>query len=160
MPEKAYNDDYPRQAYKLCLLNAVDREIADFFEVSQRTITGWKEKHPEFAEAMKAGKMMSDSEVALKLFQRATGSTVKKQKVLNSGDIIDYTEELPPDTKAAEFWLNCRTKNNDRPWTPKNQTELSGSEDNPLAFVLNEVAAEAESGSRLPSQHTSDPTDD
>ena len=145
-----YLPGYVEQAYKLCLLGAVDRELADFFEVNVDTIRNWSIRHPEFDAAKRAGKMKADAEVAAKLFNRATGCTVKKQRVLNNGSIVDYYEELPPDTRAIEFWLQCRHREQ---WNPKQQVELSGDAGNPLAFLLGEVAQVAEGGGPLPSDY-------
>ena len=33
-----YRDEYDEQAYKLTLLGAIDKELADFFHVTDRTI--------------------------------------------------------------------------------------------------------------------------
>lgn len=142
-----YKPEYVEQVYKLCLLNAIDRELADFFEVSVDTIRNWSIRHPEFDAAKRAGKMKADAEVASKLFSRAIGCSVKKQRVLNNGSVVDYYEELPPDTRAIEYWLQCR--NHDK-WNSKQQVELSGNQENPLAFLLAEVATEAENTSPLP----------
>lgn len=43
-----YKDIYAKQAEKLCVLGATDSDLANFFEVSTRTITRWKAEHPEF----------------------------------------------------------------------------------------------------------------
>ena len=48
-----YQESYPDQARKLCLLNATDEDLADFFDVSVATISNWKNDHPEFLEAIK-----------------------------------------------------------------------------------------------------------
>ena len=68
-----YRDEFPELAYKLCLLGAIDRELADFFEVSEQTINAWKEAHPEFLESLKRGKRYADANVADRLYRRATG---------------------------------------------------------------------------------------
>lgn len=143
-----YKLEYAHQVYKLCLLGAIDQDLANFFEVDRDTIKNWAKKHPEFAEARKTGKMMADAEVASKLFERATGCTIKKQKVLSNGEIVEYKEELPPDTRAMEYWLQCRNRDK---WSTKQKVELSGDAENPLAFLLGEVAKEAENSSPLPS---------
>ncbi|MCG7587350.1 hypothetical protein [Photobacterium sp. OFAV2-7] len=142
-----YNPEYAKQCYKLCLLGAIDKDLAGFFEVDRDTIKNWAKKHPEFAEARRAGKMQADAEVASKLFERATGCTVRKQKVLSNGDIVEYKEELPPETRAMEYWLQCRNRDK---WNPKQKVELSGDAENPLAFLMAEVAKEAEGTSPLP----------
>ena len=143
-----YKPEYVEQVYKLCLLNAIDRELADFFEVNVDTIRNWSIRHPEFDAAKRLGKMKADAEVASKLFSRAIGCTVKKQRVLNNGAVVDYFEELPPDTRAIEYWLQCRNRDK---WNPKQLVELSGNQANPLAFLLGEVATKTENASPLPS---------
>lgn len=59
-----YDPAYCKQVRKLCLLGLIDRELAEFFEVSESTLNVWKIDHPEFARAIKAGKLMPDAEVA------------------------------------------------------------------------------------------------
>lgn len=149
-----YKKEYAEQAYKLALFGATRDELADFFKVSSHTIRRWMLAHEEFDEALRAGRMAADAEVAAKLFNRACGTTIKKQKVLSDGSVVDYKEELPPDTRAAETWLACRTTHNNGGrghWVAKQQVELSGDAENPLAFIMGEVASEGEDTSALPS---------
>ncbi|OBU40706.1 hypothetical protein [Photobacterium damselae] len=143
-----YQSAYVAQTYKLCLLGATDDELADFFDVSRDTIKNWANKHSEFADARRAGKLQADAEVSHKLFQRAIGYKVKKQKVLSSGDVVEYVEELPPETRAMEYWLSCRQR---QLWGKNQKIELAGDATNPLAFLLAEVATDAENASPLPS---------
>ncbi|WP_305814286.1 hypothetical protein [Photobacterium leiognathi] len=91
--------------------------------------------------------MIADAEIAKRLYKRAIGCTVKKQKVLSNGDVVEYQEELPPETRAIEYWLTCRQRDK---WGVKNKLELSGNAENPLAFLLADVATEAENASPLP----------
>ncbi|MEH0668241.1 hypothetical protein [Vibrio owensii] len=135
------------QAYKLCLMGARDQDLADFFEVHRDTIFHWASLYPEFAEARKKGKVQADAEVAYQLFKRATGTSVRKEKVLSSGVVVAYQEELPPDVRAMEFWLKCRDRDN---WNPKQQVAVSGNANNPLAFLLADIAQESENASPLP----------
>lgn len=144
-----YKPQYAHQVYKLCLMGARDQDIATFFEVHRDTIFQWASLYPEFAEARKKGKLAADAEVAHSLFSRAMGVTLNKQKVLSSGEIVDYQEQLPPDVRAAEYWLKCRKRDN---WNPKNQVELSGDQSNPLAFLLTDMAKDAEDASPLPNR--------
>ena len=84
-------------------MGARDQSSADFFEVHRDTIFNWVSLYPEFAEARKKGKMQADAEVAYQSFKRATGTSVRKEKVLSSGEIVTYQEALPPDVRAMEF---------------------------------------------------------
>jgi hypothetical protein len=57
----SYRPEYAVQAEKFCRLGATDRELADFFEVSEQTINAWKEAHPEFLESLRADPGSCDS---------------------------------------------------------------------------------------------------
>ena len=107
-----YKEEYNEQVYKLCLLGAIDKEIADFFGVEEKTLNNWKIKHPEFLQSIKEGKEKADAEVAKSLYKRATGYKKKSiQFATFRGEITDreeYIEDIPPDTTAAIFWLKNR----------------------------------------------------
>ena len=130
-----YQEDYDKQAYKLCLLGATDKDLADFFEVTETTINNWKLEHNSFFESIKEGKVKADSVIAHSLFERAKGATVVKQqafKVRSSEgqgqyteriEVIELAEEMPPDTQAIKFWLTNRKSSE---WRDKVNTELSG----------------------------------
>lgn len=122
-----YRAEFAEQARKLCRLGATDRELADFFEVQESSINNWKRDHPEFLEALKAGKGMADAEVAEKLFKRATGYSHEAVKIFNDQGApmeVPYTEHYPPDTTACIFWLKNR-----RPdlWRDKVEQQLEHS---------------------------------
>lgn len=68
-----YQTEFADQAAKLCRLGATDAEIADFFGKDERTINRWKVDHPDFCQALKDGKLVSDMDVADRLHQRALG---------------------------------------------------------------------------------------
>ena len=68
-----YSTAFAKQAYKLCLLGATDKELSDFFEVDECTLNTWKKKHIEFSKSLKGGKLLADANVGAKLFERATG---------------------------------------------------------------------------------------
>ena len=64
-----YKAEFVEQAVKLCRLGATDKELADFFGVTERTINAWKVAHPGFLHALKEGKQLADAEVADKLLR-------------------------------------------------------------------------------------------
>lgn len=106
-----FKPEFCDQAEKLCKLGATDRELADFFEKAESTISLWKTAHPEFSEALKRGKAVADMEVADRLYQRALGYSHASEKVfLFEGQVIraDIVKHYPPDTTAAIFWLKNR----------------------------------------------------
>lgn len=106
-----YKEEYSEQAYKLCLLGAIDTEIADFFDVCVDTINEWKKQHEDFSASIKRGKQVADGEVASKLFHRATGYQHDDVDIkMYEGQIIEtqLIKHYPPDTTAAIFWLKNR----------------------------------------------------
>lgn len=115
-----YQPEYNEQVYKLCLLGATDKDLADFFNVDERTVNNWKEKHDEFFQSLKKGKQEADIVIADALFNKAKGFTVKTQKAFKlknqengkgsteSIEIVEVEETYPPDTTAIIFWLKNR----------------------------------------------------
>lgn len=120
-----YKAEYVDQAYKLCLLGATDKELADFFDVDEATINRWKESHPEFCESLKRGKTIADATVAQKLYHRATG--YEHPEIITAtfqGQITDtmtVTKHYAPDPTAAIFWLKNRQSNK---WRDRQEVDV------------------------------------
>lgn len=117
-----YREEYCKQVYKLCLLNATDKQIADYFDVTEATINNWKVGHPKFFESIKDGKIRADAEVAKSLHARAVGYSHQDVHISNyQGDITitPITKHYPPDTAAAFIWLKNR-----QGWTDKKDIVL------------------------------------
>ena len=117
-----FSPEMIEQAYKLCLLGATDKELADFFDVKEQTINNWKKTKPEFFESLKKGKMEADAKVAESLFNRACGYSHPDQQVyLYKGEpiIVPVTKHYPPDTGAAFIWLKNRQPDK---WKDKPET--------------------------------------
>ena len=119
-----YREEYAEQALKLCLLGATDKEIAEFFSVSEQTLNSWKKKFPQFLESLKKGKAVADANVASRLYSRAIGYDAKATKfATNEGritDKVEYIEHYRPDTTAAIFWLKNRQP---AKWRDKKEVE-------------------------------------
>ncbi len=95
----------------MCQLGATDFDLADFFEVSWRTIKRWEGIHPAFNAALKRGKEAADDRVERSLYARATGYTFDSIKIFNNeGEItqVPIVEHVPPDVAACRYWLNNR----------------------------------------------------
>lgn len=122
----AYKAEYAEQARKLCQFGATDIEIADFFKVNVATIYRWRNTHPEFCEAVHAGKDAADERVERAFYQRAVGYTFESEKVFQfQGTIVraDTREHVPPDPGAAFNWLKNRRGEK---WRDKQDVEHSG----------------------------------
>ncbi|WP_395623410.1 helix-turn-helix domain-containing protein [Sphingomonas daechungensis] len=140
----SYDPSYAKQVVALCRLGATDEEIADFFEVSTRTIHRWKLEHKDFCHALKAGKNHADERVVRSLYQQATGFyyvekqaiKVKISKEEERVEVVEVEKYARPDTTAAIFWSKNRRKEE---WRDKQEVEHSGAID---------VTSSAEDGKR------------
>lgn len=134
----SYKPEYSGQAYKLCLLGSTDKEMAEFFCVSEQTLNAWKHDFPEFLESITRGKVIADAQVAESLFKRATGYTAKKVVTANVAGVISDIQEVNdyvgPDTQAASLWLRNRQPAR---WRDKVDHELSGKDGAPIFVSLN-----------------------
>jgi hypothetical protein len=140
-----FREEFSELAYQQCLCGATDADLADFFEVSEKTINAWKKQHPHFGEALKKGKDLADGKVANALYLRAIGYTHPEEKIFCSdGEIVraETIRQYPPDTPAAIFWLKNRQKAR---WRDKIDHEHGGS----VGFSLKDVIERAENPTRM-----------
>lgn len=122
-----YRPEFAEQASKLCKLGATDRDIADFFKVSESTVNLWKLEHKEFSESLKIAKDEADARVEQSLYRKALGYSHDSFHVSNyMGDVTltPIVEHCAPDTTACIFWLKNRKPEQ---WRDKTDTNLSGS---------------------------------
>lgn len=121
-----FKPEFVGQAEKLAALGATDRDVAEFFGISEATLHRWKHTQPEFCDALKVGKEASDQRVEQSLYRKAVGYTFDSEKVFqHQGEIVraKTVEHVPPDTTACIFWLKNR-----RPdlWRDKQVVEHEG----------------------------------
>ena len=128
-----YSAKCVEQAYKMCLLGLTDKEMADVFCVTVSTFFLWKDKHPEFSEALMRGKTGADAKVAQSLYHRALGYEHKETITATfQGKITDTMEVIkhyPPDTPAATLWLKNRQP---KLWRDTQNIEIAGPNGGPL----------------------------
>jgi hypothetical protein len=101
------------QARKLCELGYTDKELADFFGISEQSLCVWKRKHPQFVGSIRNGKAIVDAQVADSLCHQAVGYSHKAVKIMQAQGTVyahEYMEHYPPDTTAAIFWLKNRQR--------------------------------------------------
>lgn len=121
-----YKEEYNEQVYKLCLLGATDKDIADFFDVTETTINNWKIDFPVFFESIKRGKQSADSNVADRLYQRACGFEHDSEELkIVEGKVERHQVRkiYAPDPTSAIFWLKNRQP---AKWRDKQEVENSG----------------------------------
>jgi hypothetical protein len=120
-----YKKEYAKQAYKLCLLGCIDKSLAEFFDVSESTISEWKVTHKEFSEALQGSKIIADANVAEQLYKRCIGfyyDEVTFEKIDSLKFLLTerintkpYKKKVVrkyviPDTGAITMWLKNRQK--------------------------------------------------
>ena len=119
-----YRPEYAEQSFKYCLLGATDAQLADFFEVCEKTINTWKHKHPDFLQSTKRGKVLADANVAESLCRRAMGYEHPENKIFHYQGkpvVVPTIKHYPPDTQAASLWLRNRQP---ELWRDKQDIEL------------------------------------
>jgi hypothetical protein len=130
-----YKTEFNKQAYKLCLLGATDKELADYFEVSESTLNLWKINHEKFSESIKSGRVEADANVANRLYKRALGYEHKEDVIMQykgAPVIVHTTKHYPPDTAAAFIWLKNRRSDK---WMDKTVTDINST----IAVQIGEI---------------------
>jgi hypothetical protein len=108
---KTFYPKYCTQAKKLCRMGATDKEIAGFFNISQKLLNAWRNDNPKFEEAIINGRLMADAEVANSLYHRAIGYMHDDTDVRLVNGAVEKTiikKYYPPDSTAMIFYLKNR----------------------------------------------------
>lgn len=123
-----YTQEYAVQAEKLCALGATNRDLADFFGVTTRTIENWLVEHEGFFRSVKTAKAAADDKVERSLYQKAMGYSFEAVKIFmpagaDAPVYAPYVEHVPPSDVACIFWLKNRRPED---WREKTEHEHSG----------------------------------
>lgn len=135
-----YKPEYCDQAMKLCLLGAINEELAKFFDVAVSTIGKWIAEEKEFSDAIRDGREKADAQVAKSLYHRANGYSHSEDKIFiykGAPVVVKTIKHYPPDTKAAEFFLKNR-----RPDLWRDRHEFTGPDGGPLIQTIERVIVE------------------
>jgi hypothetical protein len=127
-----YNEEMALKILELALKGKTDLQICKAVKIAPATLYAWKDEHPDFSEALKKAKDVSDDAVEATLRQRALGYKHKAIKFFcYEGDIIseEYTERYPPDTTACIFWLKNRRPER---WRDVHRQEVTGKDGGPV----------------------------
>ena len=88
----------------------MSRGLGDVYK--RQTLYDWKNKFPEFSEAIKKGKEIVDIQVENALLKRALGYEYMEERVeISEKDgrkVIQTVKTVIPDTTAQIFWLKNR----------------------------------------------------
>lgn len=128
--QSGYTPDLDDLARRFCLLtNATDELLAEFLGISKSTLTNWKQAHPSFLAAIRAGKEEADMAIAESVAFAATGGMIEEEQAVKvrakdpaSGRIVEdvrivpVRRYVPPNVQAQRMWLMNRS----RYWRPEN----------------------------------------
>ena len=125
-----FSPDIIGKVEALCEAGATDDEIADFLDISTRTLLRWKHAYPDFCRALTTGKQYSDERTQRSLYHKANGFYVTEQqafkvKLPEGGEelkVIEVQKFIPPDTTAQIFWLKNRRK---EVWRDRHEVDAS-----------------------------------
>ena len=149
-----FKPEYVRLVYHYCLLGATDAQLAQLFEVDQQTVDNWKHRYPEFRDALRAGKLKADAEVAESLFRLAKGYSHPDVHVTNYQGEVTVTpivKHYPPNTTACIFWLKNRAKDY---WRDRTESAIDLSASDSIAEKLRQARERMAAG--YPEQHRSE----
>lgn len=107
----SYRPEYCKLAHNYCLLGATKAQLAQFFEVTSRTIDNWLATIPEFRDEVQRGRNIADAKVADSLYRRAVGYEHEVEGVFGRPGqmrVVRYKKCHPPQTEACIHWLRNR----------------------------------------------------
>ncbi|PUZ34314.1 HNH endonuclease [Staphylococcus nepalensis] len=85
-----------------------DEQIAHNLGVSKHSLIKWKKEKPDFSDAIKKGKEVSDYELENALHKRATGYYYKEETVTNKGDVVEIEKYEHANPTSLIFALKNR----------------------------------------------------
>jgi hypothetical protein len=126
-PRGLYRKTWDKMAYKLVLLGAGNKELADFFEIGLSTIDKIIKTEPTFKEALTEARTIANANVAQAFYHRAIGYSHPDQVILsnqvkeynedgkviksyNKPLIIPTTKYYPPDGYSCQKWLALKDR--------------------------------------------------
>ncbi len=114
-----YHESFPLMAEGYAREGMTDVQIAEKLHISTTALNRYQKKYPEFAEALRRGKLPVDTDVENSLLKKACGYSRREEYIENStecrnGNTVErekrriVIKDVPPDTAAAIFWLRNR----------------------------------------------------
>ena len=129
-----YTPWFASTAEKIALRGCTDLEISEILGINSDTLYQWKNRHPEFAEAIKRGKNDPNQKVIAALYQKAIGGeeveethvegTVDEDgKNVGNRHVRKVRKKTAPDITAIKF-IACNRM--PKEWKDRQDINLSG----------------------------------
>jgi hypothetical protein len=90
------------------MMGFTDVQLAEFFEVTEKTIRTWRLDHPEFATAVKAGKAETDDDVERDVLKGIKGYYVEVEETIAKGIVRKLKRWIPGNPGVGMRWLALR----------------------------------------------------
>lgn len=133
--------------YQLVRDNKTNDDIAEnYFGITRTTLYEWINTHPSFSDAYKKGQEAKIDNVAMNLYQRAAGVTIKETTVIKKNgkdveEVKEVTKEIPPDVGAMCFILKTQRR---KQWSESQNINISTQEKDPLTEALEKLSNKEE----------------
>ncbi len=142
--EKTATEDICRKVTRYLKLGCTHETIAGLLDISIDTFYEWIKKYPDFSEAVKAGEVDADANVASAMYRAATGNKrtteiATKVKDSDGSESVTVTEvevSDPLNVAAQIFWLKNRQR---RLWRDVRANEMSGPDGGPIEIDTKHV---------------------
>jgi len=112
--ELSKNPDWQTIVYQLALKGATNRDLAEAFDVSIKTIEFWNRTNPEFRMAVRRGGMLALGQVAESLFRCALGYEYEEDQVITykgvNVDVVRVKKYAKPNAWAAYKILSLKDR--------------------------------------------------
>jgi len=130
-PKSKYNPELHIEIAKVAGKGGLtDEEISESIGIARSTLSEWKKKYPEFAEALADGKKYSDEKVVASLFKKSIGYVDEDNVELFhfQGRVIEHkiAKRIQPDTTSIIFWLKNRRPDE---WRDRHDINVTGKVD-------------------------------
>jgi hypothetical protein len=146
-----YRPEFLERAKALAAAGATDWQISRDLGTNRTTLWNWGAAHPEFLDAIRQSKTLSDERMERSLYERGIGYSFDAVKVFMPAGSKEpvyapYTEHVPPDPASMIFWLKNRRP--DR-WRERNEAafllppELAGVVQRVIEGVRGRLSAES-----------------
>lgn len=140
-------DETPKLAKQYAEQGMTNEEIAQCLGITRSTLYEWQNRHSEFMDALKKGKISTDTRVEQALLKRALGYQYEERKTIttdSSNRTEVYIKEVPPDTTAQIFWLKNRKPDEWRNAQPDDKEKveelIEGMKENARAVLQQETS--------------------
>ena len=105
-----YDESFLEKAESYAGDGYTDAQIARKMNISRTTFYVYKQQYPEFAEAIESGREEADGKIENSVYQMAMGNYYLETTVTCDGRTRTTSRQMPPDLKAAIYWLERRDR--------------------------------------------------